>query len=124
MNGVVWKKYLRDVLATSIENPSVLFVDNFDYHVSDESERVIGEELGSIIYALPQISTSHCQPLDISIMGPFKQHLRDIWVMSTAVARTSREKRIITIQRAIQAWDMISESEVRASFRKALALSN
>ena len=112
MNGVVWKKYLRNVLATSIENPSVLLVDNFDCHVSDESERVIGEELGSIIYALPPNSTSHCQPLDISIMGPFKQHLRDIWVMSTAVARTAREKRIITIQRAIQAWDMISESEL------------
>ncbi|KAF0688199.1 Aste57867_20165 [Aphanomyces stellatus] len=30
MNGVVWKKFLRDLLKPSVENPSVLLVDNFD----------------------------------------------------------------------------------------------
>ncbi|KAH9110046.1 hypothetical protein AeMF1_015036 [Aphanomyces euteiches] len=53
MNGNVWKRYLRDVLAGNIEDPSVLLVDNFDCHVSNESERIIGEELGSVLYPLP-----------------------------------------------------------------------
>ncbi|KAF0723878.1 hypothetical protein Ae201684P_012245 [Aphanomyces euteiches] len=53
MNGVVWKKYLRDVLYAHIQNPSVLLVDNFDSHVSDERQRIVGEELGSVLYPLP-----------------------------------------------------------------------
>ncbi|KAH9098936.1 hypothetical protein LEN26_016495 [Aphanomyces euteiches] len=89
MNGVVWKKYLRDVLHDHIQNPSVLLVDNFDSHVSDESQRINGEELRSVLYALPPNSTSHCQPLDVSIMGPFKQHLRDLWIMSQETDTTA-----------------------------------
>ncbi|KAH9117472.1 hypothetical protein LEN26_005154 [Aphanomyces euteiches] len=122
MNGNVWKRYLRDVLAGNIEDPSVLLVDNFDCHVSNESERIIGEELGSVLYPLPPNSTSHCQPLDVSIMGPFKQHLRDLWIMSDVTATTAKEKRIVMIERAIRAWSMISEDEVRASFKKALKI--
>ncbi|KAH9137188.1 hypothetical protein AeRB84_017955 [Aphanomyces euteiches] len=89
LNGVVWKKYLRDVLHDHIQNPSVLLVDNFDSDVSDESQRIIGEELRSVLYALPPSSTSHCQPLDVSIMGPFKQHLRDLWIMSQETDTTA-----------------------------------
>ncbi|KAF0682379.1 Aste57867_25467 [Aphanomyces stellatus] len=77
MNGVVWKKFLRDVLKPSVENSSVLLVDNFDSHVSEESEKIIGEELGCELCPLPANATSFCQPLDVSLMGPFKQHLRD-----------------------------------------------
>ncbi|RHY84949.1 hypothetical protein DYB35_014041, partial [Aphanomyces astaci] len=32
MNGSVWKYYLREVLSQSIENLSILLVDNFDSH--------------------------------------------------------------------------------------------
>ncbi|RHY03048.1 hypothetical protein DYB25_009870 [Aphanomyces astaci] len=120
MNGTVWKFYLRDVLACHIENPSILLVDNFDSHVSTESDTIVGEELGCQLYPLPPNSTSHCQPLDVSIMGPFKQHLRDLWVLDVSTATTAKEKRIVMIKRAIKAWDMISEAEVRASFVKAL----
>ncbi|RHY39337.1 hypothetical protein DYB30_010406 [Aphanomyces astaci] len=120
MNGDVWRYYLRDVLAPIIENPSVLLVDNFDSHITDESERIVGDELGSEICALPPNSTSHCQPLDVSLMGPFKQHLRDLWVITQNTATTAKEKRIVMFERAIKAWDMITEEEVRASFVNAL----
>ncbi|RHY25636.1 hypothetical protein DYB32_008188 [Aphanomyces invadans] len=43
MNGTVWRYYLREVLALHIEDPSVLLADNFDSHVSDESDRIVGE---------------------------------------------------------------------------------
>ncbi|KAH9108422.1 hypothetical protein AeMF1_016409 [Aphanomyces euteiches] len=101
MDAIVWRRYLRE-------------------HVSAESERIIGDELGSELCALPPNSTSYCQPLDVSIMGPFKQHMRNLWVLSDDNATTAKEKRIVMIRRAIQAWEMISNEEVRASLVKAL----
>jgi hypothetical protein len=122
-NGSVWKYYLREVLCPDIENPSILLVDNFDSHVSEESVCIVRDELGSELCPLPPNSTSHCQPLDVSIMGPFKQHLRDLWVVTQNTATTAKEKRIVMIERAIKAWNMITEAEVRASFVKALPKS-
>ena len=78
------------------------------------------DEFGSVIAALPPNATSHCQPLDVSIMGPFKQHLRDLWLLEEHLALTAGEKRLSMIKRAIEAWDMITELEVRQSFRKAI----
>ncbi|RHY03344.1 hypothetical protein DYB36_014289, partial [Aphanomyces astaci] len=118
MNGIVWKYFLRDVLKPDIENPSVLLVENFDSHVSEESENIVGEELGSELCALPPNSTSHCQPLDVSLMGPFKEHLRDFWVLTKSTATTAKEKSLVMINRAIKAWDMVTDDEVRASFVK------
>ncbi|KAH9102703.1 hypothetical protein LEN26_015480 [Aphanomyces euteiches] len=120
IDGPVWRTFLRDVLMLDIENPSVLIVDNFESHVSEESERIINDELGCQLYLLPPNSTSYCQPLDVSIMGPFKQHFRDLWVLATDSAKTAKEKRISMIKRAIEAWDKISPEEVRNSFVKAL----
>ena len=120
MDRKVWKAYLYEVFADHVNEPSVLLVDNFDSHVSQESYRIVQEELGSHICSLPPNSTSHCQPLDVSIMGPFKQHLRDLWVQEFDPATTCKEKRLAMILRAIEAWNMISEHEVRRSFEKAL----
>ncbi|KAF0724524.1 hypothetical protein Ae201684P_012638 [Aphanomyces euteiches] len=120
MDASVWRQYLREVLYYKIENPSVLLVDNFESHVCIESEKIIRHELGSELCALPPNSTTYCQTLDVSIMGPFNQHMRDLWVLSDDNATTAIEKRMVMIQRAIQAWEMISEDEVRASFVKAL----
>ncbi|ETV68624.1 hypothetical protein H257_15434 [Aphanomyces astaci] len=47
-------------------------------------------------------------------------HLRELWVLTPITATTAERKRIAMIDRAIRAWDMISEDEVRASFVKAL----
>ncbi|RQM30888.1 hypothetical protein B5M09_013260 [Aphanomyces astaci] len=107
MNGIVWKYFLRDVLKAEIENPSVLLVDKFDSHVSEESENIVGEELGSELCALPPNSTSHCQPLDAFLMGPFKEHLRDLWVLTKSTATTTKEKSLVMINRAIKAWVMV-----------------
>ena len=120
MNGSVWKQYLYQVLAPSIENPSVLIVDNFDSHVSEESYQIIQEEFGSHLAPLPPNATSHCQPLDVSLMGPFKQHLRDLYLREDFIALTAAEKRRTMIERAIEAWEMITEEEVRQSFVKAI----
>ncbi|ETV66449.1 hypothetical protein H257_17117 [Aphanomyces astaci] len=57
-NTVVWKQYLRDVLSESIEEPSVVLMNNFECHVYDESYKIIHEELGSHLCALSPNATS------------------------------------------------------------------
>ncbi|ETV76864.1 hypothetical protein H257_09301 [Aphanomyces astaci] len=60
------RRYLQEVLAYDIENPSILILDNFDSHVTEESEKIVVEELGCVLYPLPPNSTPHCHPLYVS----------------------------------------------------------
>ncbi|RHZ13019.1 hypothetical protein DYB26_013201 [Aphanomyces astaci] len=62
MDAVVWRQYLRDC------------------HVSDESFKIMHEELGSHLCALPPNATSVCQPFDVGVMAPFKRNLRNLWL--------------------------------------------
>ena len=62
-------------LRSEINDSTILILDNFDSHVSAESFSYVEEELSSEISALPPNSTSICQPLDVGVMGPFKQIL-------------------------------------------------
>ncbi|RHZ42717.1 hypothetical protein DYB26_011663, partial [Aphanomyces astaci] len=50
-------------------------VDNFEAHVSEVSTKIVQEELGSHLCAMPPNATSVCQPLDVGVMAPFKRHL-------------------------------------------------
>ncbi|RLN92696.1 hypothetical protein DYB28_007498 [Aphanomyces astaci] len=79
MDGRVWAQYLREVLGESIEEPSVVLLDNFECHVSDESYKIMYEELGAHLCPLPPNSTSVFQPLDV--MAPFKRNLRNLWLL-------------------------------------------
>ncbi|KAF0737743.1 hypothetical protein Ae201684P_004678 [Aphanomyces euteiches] len=134
MDSRVWPMYLREVLGGVIAEPSVVLVDNFDAHVSEEDYRVVNEELGSHMCAIPPKATSVCQPLDVGIMAPFKKYLRRLWLEETFVegdddeddeeSPTSRVKRLVMIKRAIKAWDLITAEEVRASFAKAIPVQN
>ena len=52
-------------------------------------------------------------------MGPFKAKMRNVWLSETFAAKTTKEKRLATINRTIQAWDEISDIVIRKSFQKA-----
>ncbi|KAH9100765.1 hypothetical protein Ae201684P_006959 [Aphanomyces euteiches] len=132
MDNEVWPKYLREVLKGEITGPSIILVDNFEAHVNEASYKIVNEELGSHLVAIPPNATSRCQPLDVGIMAPFKRHLRDLWLLEHLVdsdemdedelCPTAQLKRLAMIQRAIKAWDLITPEEIRASFEKALPL--
>jgi len=86
-----------------IQSPSLLVVDNFECHVSKESEEMLASELFSALCPLPPNTTLVCQPLDVDVMGPFKAKMRNLWLSETFVAKTAKKKRLATINRAIQA---------------------
>ncbi|RQM29006.1 hypothetical protein B5M09_008574 [Aphanomyces astaci] len=52
----------------------------FECHISDESYKIMHEELGSHLCALPPNATSVYQPLDVRVMAPFKCNLRNLWL--------------------------------------------
>ncbi|RHZ23192.1 hypothetical protein DYB31_015328 [Aphanomyces astaci] len=107
--------YLREVLSESIEEPSVVLLDNFECHVSDESYKIMYEELGAHLCPLPPNSTSVCQPLDVGVMAPFKRNLRNLWLLEEQIvgddedpfSSTACQKRMAMVKRAIAAWDMV-----------------
>ena len=93
---------------SEINDHTILILDNFDSHVSAESFSYVEEELSSEISALLPNSTSICQPLDVGVMGPFKQIIRRMWLTDKNRPDTAEEKRKATIMRAIRAWNEIS----------------
>ncbi|RHY21798.1 hypothetical protein DYB36_011325 [Aphanomyces astaci] len=98
-------------------------------HVSEESTKIVQEELGSHLCAMPPNATSVCQPLDVGVMAPFKRHLRELWLYEEMIdsddedpdSVTAKQKRLAMIKRAIAAWDLVTPEIVRGSFEKALA---
>ncbi|RHZ26065.1 hypothetical protein DYB37_011187 [Aphanomyces astaci] len=92
MDGRVWRTYL-DMLQYEIHGPTVILVDNFDAHVTQESSESIARDLFSVLEPLPPNCTSVCQPLDVGVMGPFKKLLRTLWLEETPVV-TAGEKRL------------------------------
>ncbi|ETW00403.1 hypothetical protein H310_07041 [Aphanomyces invadans] len=55
------ESYLSNVLHDHIEEASVVILDNFESHVSDESYKIV-------------------QPLDVGVMAPFKRNTREHWL--------------------------------------------
>ncbi|RHZ04827.1 hypothetical protein DYB37_011305 [Aphanomyces astaci] len=130
MDAEVWRQYLWWVLAERVTQRSLLVLDNFDSHVSKEG-LATAAEIGYDVCQLPANATSHCQPLDVSIMAPFKRHLRDLWIAEDIIDQdeegdedwmspAAHIKRTTMIKRAIMAWEKITPEQVRASFLKAI----
>ncbi|RHY30447.1 hypothetical protein DYB32_006149, partial [Aphanomyces invadans] len=131
MDASLWHQYLWFVLAKRVTAKSLLVLDNFDSHVSNEGVEAAAEE-GYEVCPLPTNAASHCQPLDVSIMAPFKRHLRDLWTAEDMVSTpdgddeeywmspASRINRTTMIKRAILAWERITPDQHRASFLKAI----
>ncbi|RHZ39790.1 hypothetical protein DYB26_012195 [Aphanomyces astaci] len=129
MDNNVWRLYLRTLLLPCVEAPSVILVDNFESHVSDESYSFVEVELSCLLVPLPPNATSTCQPLDVGVMAPFKRFLRDEWLAEEIIdgedgdefdSPCAAQKRLAMINRAIRAWDKVSEDVIRESFAKAI----
>ncbi|RHY62135.1 hypothetical protein DYB30_006657 [Aphanomyces astaci] len=84
MDTQVWEQYLWSVLAERVERESLLVLDNLESHVC-EASIATANMLGYNVCPVPPNSTSHCQPLDVSVMARFKRNLRDLWIAEDAV---------------------------------------
>ncbi|KAG3234808.1 hypothetical protein PI124_g20140 [Phytophthora idaei] len=68
-----WGGFVSDVTP----GPLALYVDNLKCHVSTEAQEALAA-WGTEMVPLPKNTTSVLQPLDVGVMGPFKQKLRAI----------------------------------------------
>jgi hypothetical protein len=118
MDATGWEFYVKNVFRYAIKGPSVLLLDNFDSHVSEEGQRMVVEEACSSIAPLPPNSTAACQPLDVGVMGPLKSKIRAGYVPSRGMSAS--QKRLAAIKATIKAWEAISETTISRSFEKAI----
>ena len=77
MDKNVWRVYVEKLLKYEIDGPTVLLLDNFECHVSEEGQRLVAEVANTTVVPLPPNSTSVCQPLDVGVMGPLKAKMRN-----------------------------------------------
>ncbi|RHY05700.1 hypothetical protein DYB25_013269 [Aphanomyces astaci] len=103
-------------VAERIVGQSLLVLDNFDSHISKEGVDTTAE-IGFDVCPLPPNATFYCQPLDVSIVAPFKRHLRDLWITEDMVSHGDDDgdenwmspaayvKRTTIIKRTIDAWE-------------------
>ncbi|KAK1940760.1 hypothetical protein P3T76_007466 [Phytophthora citrophthora] len=118
MDALTWKFYVENLLKFEIDQPSVLLLDNFECHVSEEEQRVVAEEANATVVPLPPNSTAVCQPLDVGVMGPLKAKIRSS--DRCCSGGSAKEKRIRAINATIAAWDAIKTETIIRSFRKAI----
>jgi hypothetical protein len=76
-NARVWREVFVEeawggFIGKAQPGPLALYVDNLKCHVSTESQEALA------VVPLPKNTTSVLQPLDVGVMGPFKQKLRAI----------------------------------------------
>ncbi|EEY62262.1 uncharacterized protein PITG_14187 [Phytophthora infestans T30-4] len=108
-------------MSSTHPGPMALYVDNLQCH----------------LVPLPKNTTSVLQPLDVGVMGPFKQKLRAITLVFElgavapsghlplrerllAIERMSAlEKRKRLVERVIAAWDAVSEDTIKKAWLKA-----
>ncbi|KAJ0407212.1 hypothetical protein ATCC90586_004524 [Pythium insidiosum] len=120
MDDMVWEAFVVGVLARHVHGPTVVLLDNFESHVSDEALALVAEEACAAVCSLPPNATAACQPLDVGVMGPLKANLRALWLKELSPARTAAEKRLATIKRTIAAFETITSETITGSFAKAI----
>ncbi|KAG2788155.1 hypothetical protein JG687_00014073 [Phytophthora cactorum] len=127
-----WGGFMSDVAP----GPFALYVDNLKCHVSAEAQEAL-VAWGTKMVSLPKNTTSVLQPLDVGVMGPFKQKLLAITLSyELSVVRSSShvplrerllqlqclsapKKRKRLVERVITAWDAASESCIQKTWHKA-----
>lgn len=141
MDSTVWiEKFINDQWAGFVSEetpgPLTIYVDNLKCHVSEEAQEAFAA-WGTEVVALPENTTAILQPLDVGVMGPFKQKLRSLTLSYEldALRRQDRvplrerllalkrmsadEKRKLLVDRVTKAWDGVSEDCIRRAWEKS-----
>eukprot|EP00644_Phytophthora_capsici_P010156 jgi/Phyca11/535758/estExt2_fgenesh1_pg.C_PHYCAscaffold_410056 len=116
--------------------PLAIYVDNLKCHVSETAQEAFAS-WGTKLVSLRKNTTAVLQPLDVGIMGPFKEKLRSL-TLSYNLASIQRngsqplrerllalkrmsadEKRKLLVDRVVTAWAAIDERCIRRAWEKA-----
>ncbi|OWY93626.1 hypothetical protein PHMEG_00036906 [Phytophthora megakarya] len=109
---------VRKLLKFEIDDPSVLIVDNFECHVSEEGQGVVADGANAMVVPFPPNSMAVCQPLDVGVMGPLKAKIRNS--SGRSIGGTAKETRHRAINSTIVVWNSLKSRTIIRSFKKAI----
>jgi len=104
--------------------PAMLVYDSFKGHLKESIKRKFHES-GVDLAVIPGGLTSICQPLDVSINKPFKDHLRKEWhtwmagggAGETAMGNLRRARISDVCLWVKRSWEAISDEIILESFK-------
>jgi len=92
--------------------PGALLMDDYKPHWI-QAARVLAHQHHIELIAVPKNCTKDCQPLDISVFGPYKRKREQI-SMEERYARISvLDNREEAVNRAYKAWDFINKKTIQ-----------
>ncbi|KAE9026591.1 hypothetical protein PR001_g12161 [Phytophthora rubi] len=115
-------EWIDKVWAPDIQGPSVLALDSLKTHKMEcIRTRLVDYAYTSVVYVPPGV-TGLAQPMDIAVMKPFKDRLRDLYtkfVIENGTFTDAAQKRRHIAASVLQAWDEVDEESIRNGFLKA-----
>ncbi|EEY67407.1 uncharacterized protein PITG_04439 [Phytophthora infestans T30-4] len=111
----VWKHYEKELVQFEVDAPSVILLDNFDAHVSDDGIEVISET--TFAFAEECLCTDGCICIveckcdEVCVCGEGNEEQRQ---------SLAPEKRRATIERVIRALEELSSVLIIKSFKKVI----
>ncbi|POM74451.1 LOW QUALITY PROTEIN: Hypothetical protein PHPALM_8584 [Phytophthora palmivora] len=105
------------VLRKETDDLSVLLLNNYDCHVSEEGQMLVIVEGNATVVILPSNSTAVCLPLDVDEMVLLKAKPHH---SVKCTGGSAKEKRLRAIQSTIAAWVAITQRTEIRSFASAI----
>ncbi len=118
------KKYVDYIKNLTNNSPKMIVYDSFRGHL-EESVKKKFRDCGFDLAVIPGGLTSICQPLDVTINKPFKDHLRKEWHLwmvnggagMTAAGNLRRAKLSDVCGWVKRAWEKIPDEMIIESFK-------
>jgi hypothetical protein len=118
----VLRPYLKnDMGEMGREMNAALIMDDYDAHWTEEVQ-MKAEKMGVELIRVPSGYTSVAQPLDVSVMGPFKTIRSQEWVRRRNGNPDSVDDVRSSILAALEAWDKLPKKACLSGW-KAIGLS-
>ena len=112
MTSDIMLQYLREIiLPYTKKRKCALIVDTYEAHFTPEV-KALAKKLHVELVAVPEGTTSVCQPLDVNFNGPFKRARERLWLEERSGGRQHTDNVERTVMRASRAHDSMTAQTV------------
>jgi hypothetical protein len=119
MNSAIMLDWLKEIVIPYFnKRAGALLLDDYKAHWTSEVDSLCKLNNIELIH-VPPTTTSECQPLDISVMGPFKQIRQSLSNDLRWKSISVLDDRTEAVHRAQKAWDLIKKETIIRGWEQA-----